>query len=445
MAGPSISLTGSINVPGSASVLGYTDLTIADADHNLTADEWAANFLDITSSVSLTATRNIVAPLNIGQQFTITNSTIGGQAIQIIGATGTGVNIPNGNSLVVYCDGTNYSSPGTLVVDNFDDNIFIGSDPTNGVGIYLSDPDDGYFASLYFDFNVDSPVLKFDTGGTDVAMLYIDVGLVCLNENGFIVINPLYPSGGVGLQGDNGFSSIISNDVDLQFGTTSHHNVLEISAGNILTHGNIVMDDATTLTVGGTPILASDSTSTDLTLNQDGLIGWVQRTLFLDPVGVSFSNTTTPTSIFSATGIFGTLTFPANFWIVGRTLRLRTLGFLESDASTTLTLVLALGGSSTTSTTPTLAVTTTDRPFFLDVILVCTAVGASGNIRAEGWFLSEAGTPTQLNVLVLNAAGEANLTVNTGASSTLSSTLAFSAASTTNSITSRSTVIEQLY
>jgi hypothetical protein len=38
----------------------------------------------------------------------VENATTGGHAIQVIGATGTGVTIPSGYTMPVYCDGTNY-------------------------------------------------------------------------------------------------------------------------------------------------------------------------------------------------------------------------------------------------------------------------------------------------------------------------------------------------
>ena len=51
--------------------------------------------------------RDIIAPL-VEKVYTIKNSTIGGYAIRIIGASGSGVVIPNGVTASVYCDGTNF-------------------------------------------------------------------------------------------------------------------------------------------------------------------------------------------------------------------------------------------------------------------------------------------------------------------------------------------------
>lgn len=64
--------------------------------------------LNVTSSGALTATRNLVAPLNAGKTYIVFNNTTGGQSIQIIGSSGTGVTIPTGKAGYVYNDGTNY-------------------------------------------------------------------------------------------------------------------------------------------------------------------------------------------------------------------------------------------------------------------------------------------------------------------------------------------------
>jgi microcystin-dependent protein len=86
-----------------------------DADLTLTANNGAIDqsrsaVLVVTSSFSLTATRNIIAPASASKVYIIKNSTTGVQSIQIKYATGTGVLIPNGTTATVYGDGTNFYS-----------------------------------------------------------------------------------------------------------------------------------------------------------------------------------------------------------------------------------------------------------------------------------------------------------------------------------------------
>ncbi len=83
-----------------------------DADFTLTTSgaspQSTNNALQVTSGVSLTATRKLIAPLSFGQQYTVQNNTTGGQTIQIIGPSGTGVLVPNGETITAVCDGTNF-------------------------------------------------------------------------------------------------------------------------------------------------------------------------------------------------------------------------------------------------------------------------------------------------------------------------------------------------
>jgi hypothetical protein len=53
------------------------------------------------------AVRDVIPPV-VKKLYTVVNNTSGGFAIRIIGATGTGVNIPNGATCLVYCDGINF-------------------------------------------------------------------------------------------------------------------------------------------------------------------------------------------------------------------------------------------------------------------------------------------------------------------------------------------------
>ena len=81
------------------------DLTIALTDSN--ASQVARNFaLNVTSSGSLTATRNLIVP-TLEKSYLIRNNTTGSQSIVVKTSAGTGVTVPNGTYLLVYVDGTN--------------------------------------------------------------------------------------------------------------------------------------------------------------------------------------------------------------------------------------------------------------------------------------------------------------------------------------------------
>lgn len=85
--------------------LGAISMT-SDANKTLSAQESRARILSVTSTVSLTATRNIVVPLG-PRWWIVYNGTTGGQSLQFIGASGTGITVATAKRAILYADGTN--------------------------------------------------------------------------------------------------------------------------------------------------------------------------------------------------------------------------------------------------------------------------------------------------------------------------------------------------
>jgi hypothetical protein len=94
-------------------ILGVSSVVYgSDANKTLTTasgsvDEARNYILNVTSGVSLTVTRDLIAPV-AHKTYVIFNNTTGGQSIRIIGSSGTGITIPNGSKAMVYNDGTNF-------------------------------------------------------------------------------------------------------------------------------------------------------------------------------------------------------------------------------------------------------------------------------------------------------------------------------------------------
>lgn len=102
-------------------ITGVQAITMVDANYTLSnfngvADEARNALLVFTGTLS--QQRNVIAPL-VEKTYIIKNSTTGGFGIQIIGASGTGVVIPNGMTTTVYCDGTNFYAAFTGTPSNF--------------------------------------------------------------------------------------------------------------------------------------------------------------------------------------------------------------------------------------------------------------------------------------------------------------------------------------
>jgi len=94
-------------IVGKADVAFATDgnKTITLTDSNASQD--ARNiYLNVTSSVSLTATRELIVPTN-EKTFIVKNGTSGSQSITVKTSAGTGITVPNGSTYLLYVDGTN--------------------------------------------------------------------------------------------------------------------------------------------------------------------------------------------------------------------------------------------------------------------------------------------------------------------------------------------------
>jgi hypothetical protein len=84
------------------------DLTLTLTNSNAT--QVARNFvLNVTSGVSLTATRNLIVP-TIEKPYIVQNNTTGSQSIVVKTTAGTGITVPNGKIGFLYTDATNVVS-----------------------------------------------------------------------------------------------------------------------------------------------------------------------------------------------------------------------------------------------------------------------------------------------------------------------------------------------
>jgi hypothetical protein len=93
-------------IAGVSSISMSSDANVTLTASNGASDEARPPILQITSGVSLTATRDIIVP-DGSKFYLVYNNTTGGQSIRVKTSAGTGITIPNGKRQWVYCDGTN--------------------------------------------------------------------------------------------------------------------------------------------------------------------------------------------------------------------------------------------------------------------------------------------------------------------------------------------------
>ena len=81
------------------------NLTLTLSDSN--SSQLARNlFLFVTSTVSLTTTRDLIVP-TIEKTYVVHNNTTGSQSIRVKTVAGTGITVPTGKKMILYVNGTN--------------------------------------------------------------------------------------------------------------------------------------------------------------------------------------------------------------------------------------------------------------------------------------------------------------------------------------------------
>lgn len=91
-------------------ITGTTSINMADANVTLTslngATDQARNQVLILTGTN-NAVRDVIPPV-VKKTYIVYNNTTGGYAIRVIGASGTGVLVPNGTTSLIYCNGTSF-------------------------------------------------------------------------------------------------------------------------------------------------------------------------------------------------------------------------------------------------------------------------------------------------------------------------------------------------
>jgi hypothetical protein len=95
-------------------IAGVVGITLADANYTLTdfnGVEDESRHAVIVASGILSANRNIIAPAN-EKTYIVTNNTTGGFSVVIKTSVGTGVEVRSGQTVTVYCNGTEFTLSG---------------------------------------------------------------------------------------------------------------------------------------------------------------------------------------------------------------------------------------------------------------------------------------------------------------------------------------------
>lgn len=185
-----------------------------------------------------------------------------------------------------------------------------------------------------------------------------------------------------------------------------------------------------------------DSTQDAMTANIDGITQRLVGCIFTSSSTKTITNTTTPTSGVPS-GV-GTMTLPANFWAIGKSLRLTGRGVFSTAVAAPGSFTCAIKHGSVTLATSTVSAIVANlstQGFTFETLLHCTATGTSGNIYAAGSFSYSTGLNLSRNFVDLDNNG-AGVTINTTTAQLLDVVCTWGTASTSNILLTTNVIAE---
>lgn len=159
--------------------------------------------------------------------------------------------------------------------------------------------------------------------------------------------------------------------------------------------------------------------------------------LFVQTASATIANSTTETAI-SSTGV-GSLTLPANFFIIGRTIRITGRGFHSSTANPNITLKIKFGSTVMLTTGAVQSKNGSSDAFVISGDITCRTTGASGAFMSQGQYLE-----LQSTGVLYGMKNTATVAVDTTTTQAITVTAQWGTANAGNTITLTNLTVESL-
>jgi len=187
----------------------------------------------------------------------------------------------------------------------------------------------------------------------------------------------------------------------------------------------------------------NDSTQACIRSQSSGITKSLSGVIFTQTASATVGNTTTETTMVG-TGVGVTL-LPANFWVAGKTIRLKMYGHISCTALDTASIRVKVGSVTVASSIgDAFPVTLTNSLFIGELIMTCRTTGATGTIFVQGSTTIYAASSADMTVYGRQIVTTSAVTIDTTATGQLNVTYQWSDARAGNTITSTNSVIEVL-
>jgi len=211
------------------------------------------------------------------------------------------------------------------------------------------------------------------------------------------------------------------------------------AAGN--TDGSIRFQTGTAPTSPTEGAQWNDSTQKTLITYLDSIKQGHVGCLFSQTATVTVASTDAETTVLGA-GI-GTLTLPVNFFVIGKTIRVRAMGIFSDTGTPNITMTYKLGSTTIMSTgAVALAGTISNNSWMAEGLITCRTVGATGTVFGQGYFEYDESTHAGTR---LGMAATAAVTVDTTSTLAVNLTVTWGTNSASNTMSCTNFILEVLY
>lgn len=304
---------------------------------------------------------------------------------------------------------------------------FYSADSTHPTAYFYSAGDSNrgtaYFGQLTASFGTSSKVVICPTAGGTTSLHFrhntgAETNTAILIDNGGSFVAGWAKGGRMWLN-----STAVSSTTYLLIGGTGSGSQIRLQAGSSgTTEGDI----------------SNNSTQKCITAYVDGIQQYDTRSLFVQTATATCANTTTETTI-SSTGV-GTLTLPANFFVAGKTIKIKGWGYHSSTTNPNLTIKVKFGSTVILTTGAHTMHNDTNSLWELNADITCRTTGGSGTVFAQGLF-ADYGTNGD-HVQMVNTA---TTTISTTSSQAITITAQWGTASSSNTISLSNLTLEVLH